>query len=223
MTGRHMTLRCDGNSAEHMAFGGPIFYGHAPQDNEEKDHPGNVFWEQGRAANSVFDMLDGKQRAVALVREIPREQAVAFRGASGEFPDCASPKCLRSKRPGRKSPRQTLEPYRQADRDEVAACLKSFGGLDQCSLAFYQDGDIGDDQVWTAGASKAPPSSGTSAAPPHGPRLGQRSRQRRREAECVMEGGEKKKRRNEVAQRSNVMRAGSVSARSDARIRNRRR
>ena len=41
-----------------------------------------------------------------------------------------------------------LEPYRQADRDEVAACLKSFGGLDKCSLAFYQDGDIGDDKVW---------------------------------------------------------------------------
>lgn len=26
LTGRHMTLRCDGNSAEHVAFGGPIFY-----------------------------------------------------------------------------------------------------------------------------------------------------------------------------------------------------
>ena len=25
LTGRHMTLRCDGNSAEHVAFGGPIF------------------------------------------------------------------------------------------------------------------------------------------------------------------------------------------------------
>ena len=32
MTGRHTTLRCDGNSAEHVAFGGPIFYGHAPAD-----------------------------------------------------------------------------------------------------------------------------------------------------------------------------------------------
>ena len=29
MTGRHMTIRCDGNSADHVAFGGPIFYGHA--------------------------------------------------------------------------------------------------------------------------------------------------------------------------------------------------
>ena len=29
MTGRHMTIRCDGHSADHVAFGGPIFYGHA--------------------------------------------------------------------------------------------------------------------------------------------------------------------------------------------------
>ncbi len=32
LTGRHMTLRCDGNSAENVAFGGPIFYRHAPND-----------------------------------------------------------------------------------------------------------------------------------------------------------------------------------------------
>ena len=29
LTGRHTTLRCDGNSQPHVAFGGPIFYGHA--------------------------------------------------------------------------------------------------------------------------------------------------------------------------------------------------
>ncbi|MCY2962776.1 MAG: twin-arginine translocation signal domain-containing protein, partial [Planctomycetota bacterium] len=29
MTGRHLTVRCDGDSTDHMAFGGPIFYGHA--------------------------------------------------------------------------------------------------------------------------------------------------------------------------------------------------
>lgn len=45
LTGRHMTVRCDGNSAEHVAFGGPIFYGHAASGfNEKPDHPGNVFW-----------------------------------------------------------------------------------------------------------------------------------------------------------------------------------
>ena len=42
LTGRHMTLRCDGNSADHVAFGGPIFYGHAPEDNESPKHTDNV-------------------------------------------------------------------------------------------------------------------------------------------------------------------------------------
>ena len=39
-------------------------------------------------------------------------------------------------------------PYRQSDREEALNCLKSQGGLDKCSLAFYREGDIGNDQVW---------------------------------------------------------------------------
>lgn len=41
-----------------------------------------------------------------------------------------------------------IEPYRQTDRDEALSCLNAQGGLDKCSLAFYREGDIGDDQVW---------------------------------------------------------------------------
>jgi hypothetical protein len=87
MTGRHMTLRCDGDSADHVAFGGPIFYGHAAEGfNEKPDHPGNVFWEQALEANKVYEMLDGRQRALAEVARTPREQAVGFRGSDGPFP-----------------------------------------------------------------------------------------------------------------------------------------
>ena len=40
MTGRHQTIRADGNTEKSVAFGGPIFYGHAGQKfTEEKDHP----------------------------------------------------------------------------------------------------------------------------------------------------------------------------------------
>ena len=39
MTGRHMTIRCDGNSADHVAFGGPIFYGHAAERLQRKAEP----------------------------------------------------------------------------------------------------------------------------------------------------------------------------------------
>ena len=52
MTGRHMTLRADCNTEAHVAFGGPIFYGHAASGfNEEVHHPGNVFWHQAEEAN----------------------------------------------------------------------------------------------------------------------------------------------------------------------------
>jgi hypothetical protein len=30
----------------------------------------------------------------------------------------------------------------------VNECLNKQGGLDTCSLAFYAEGDIGDDEVW---------------------------------------------------------------------------
>ena len=41
-----------------------------------------------------------------------------------------------------------IEPYRKEDQDEVLECLKKQGGLEACSLAFYKDGDIGDDGEW---------------------------------------------------------------------------
>ena len=84
MTGRHMTVRVDGNSSEHMAFGGPIFHGHAASGfNEQADHPGNVFWPQALAANKIYEMLDGKQRKTALQSRLPAEAAVGFRGRVG--------------------------------------------------------------------------------------------------------------------------------------------
>ena len=86
LTGRHMTTRCDGNSAEHVAFGGPIFYGHAADGfNEGPDHPGNVFWPQALSANLLYDALDGRQRARALVKKVaPRMKERPFVCPSGD-------------------------------------------------------------------------------------------------------------------------------------------
>ncbi len=38
LSGRHMTLRCDGDSADHVAFAGPIFYGHSAEGFFEGRH-----------------------------------------------------------------------------------------------------------------------------------------------------------------------------------------
>jgi hypothetical protein len=150
MTGRHMTIRCDGNSVDHMAFGGPIFHGHAASGfNEKPDHPGNVFWPQAIEANNAFEMLDGKQRKLALVARTPAENAVGFRGPDGQFPGIPITELSSDQKEQlEKTLRLMLDPYREADRDEAIACLKGQGGLDACSLAFYQQGDLGDDGVW---------------------------------------------------------------------------
>jgi uncharacterized protein DUF3500 len=150
MTGRHMTLRCDGNSSEHVAFGGPIFYGHAASGfNEKPNHPGNVFWHQALAANKVYEMLDEKQRARALVDKLPKEEAVSFQGSGGQFPGIPVAEMSSDQKSlVNEVLKKLVEPYRQADREEALVCLNKQGGLERCSLAFYREGDIGNDQVW---------------------------------------------------------------------------
>jgi len=150
LTGRHMTLRCDGDSAEHVAFGGPIFYGHDTGGGaEDKDHTGNVFWPQAVAANGVYSMLDGRQRKLAMVAKTPPENAIAFRG-DGHSPSGIPVSELSADQRAEleRVLGVLLEPYRTVDRDEVRGCLTAQGGLDRCRLAFYQDDDLGDDGVW---------------------------------------------------------------------------
>jgi hypothetical protein len=150
MTGRHMTLRCDGDSADHVAFGGPLFYGHAASDfNEPADHPGNVFWEQAVAANEVYAMLDGKQRKLAEVAKIPKESAVGFKGKDGNRPGIPVTELSGDQKEHvQKVLGKLLEMYRQSDQNEVKKSLEAQGGLDACNLAFYTDRDIGGDRVW---------------------------------------------------------------------------
>jgi hypothetical protein len=151
ITGRHLTLRCDGNTGEHVAFGGPIFYGHDASGvfNEDADHPGNVFWPQAQVANNLYQALDGKQQQLALVRNAPSEEAVGFKGKHGKFDGIPVTELSADQRQRVQGVLQKLiEPYRSSDKDEVVACLKAQGGLDACHLAFYQSGDIGADKVW---------------------------------------------------------------------------
>ncbi len=150
MTGRHLTVRCDGNSSEHVAFGGPIFYGHAAQGfNEKPDHPGNVFWPQAVKANKLYEMLDGKQRDQALVKSAPFEWEVGFKGKKGKRDGIRIADLSADQKEHMQGVLATLlEPYRVSDRDEASRCLKEQGGLDACSISFYQEDDLGGDGVW---------------------------------------------------------------------------
>jgi hypothetical protein len=150
VTSRHMTLRCDGGSSSHLAFGGPIFYGHAASGFQEKPgHPGNIFWHQALAANELFGQLNDRQQAVALLKKAPPENAVGFRGPKGDFPGIALATLNeQQKQQAQRILQSLIEPYRQTDRDRVLACLKSQGGLDNCHLAFYEERHFSGDRVW---------------------------------------------------------------------------
>jgi hypothetical protein len=155
MTGRHLTIRADGNSVGHVAFGGPIFYGHAASGfNEQVGHPGNVYWHQAQSANALFKMLDGKQREQALIARAPAEAKVHFGGPDGKPTGILiSDLSADQKGHAQKTLSALIEPYRAADQAEVRKCLEAQGGLDHCRLSFYRtdaagNTDLGDDGEW---------------------------------------------------------------------------
>lgn len=148
MTGRHVTIRADGDSTEGTAFGGPIIYGHGTGDSE-KGLPGNVFYYQTQQANEVFKALDGKQREKALAKKAPQENAVALQGTSGSFPGITIGELSGDQKElVEKVIKIILAPYREDDVEEAVAIMKAGGGLDALHMAFYEADDIGDDQVW---------------------------------------------------------------------------
>jgi len=144
LTGRHLTLRADGNSVDHAAFGGPIVYGHG-----EEDPKANLFHYQTKQVNEVFQALDAKQMERALVAKAPGESAVTIQGESGQFPGLSVGQ-LSADQKGlvQKTIQTLLAPYRAEDVTEVMEILKASGGVDRLHMAFYQQGDLQNDKVW---------------------------------------------------------------------------
>jgi hypothetical protein len=144
MTGRHLTMRADGNCVPGAAFGGPIIYGHGEESPKE-----NLFHYQTQQANEVFKALDAKQSKQALLDKAPPEAAVALQGSAGKFPGIAvSELSSDQKELVERTLKILLAPYRAEDVDEVMAILKASGGVDKLNMAFYQQGDLKDDKVW---------------------------------------------------------------------------
>ena len=153
-TGRHVTRRCDGNSVEGEAFGGPIFYGHAAAGfHETATHPGNIYWYQALQANEVFKAMDGKQRSMALRSDPRREQGsktVALRGKDDGIPGIPMTELANDQKDlVRKVMADLLAPFRKRDADEALKMIED-GGFDHLRMAFYQGPglDIGNDGVW---------------------------------------------------------------------------
>jgi hypothetical protein len=154
ITGRHCTRRCDGDTVAGTAFGGPIFYGHqaGTTDTEAAGHPGNVFWYQARRANEVFQALDGRQRARALVdgrgRGERATETVRLAGRPQSFPGISVGELSPDQRElVRKVMADLLAPFRKPDADEALALVER-QGWDKLGLAFFKQQDLGNDGVW---------------------------------------------------------------------------
>ncbi len=147
-SGHHLTLRCDGNTDEGVAFGGPLYYGHSPNGYSEK----NLFFYQTKSALSVFEALTEAQRKRAVVKGSPGEgiTSVKFRGAGEAVPGIASAELTKDQKAlVEKVMREVLSPYRKEDGDEVMQVIKAKGGLEKVHLAFYQDSESDPKQPWT--------------------------------------------------------------------------
>jgi hypothetical protein len=152
LTGRHCTRRCDGDSVEGAAFGGPLFYGHAADGfNEKPDHKGNAYWYQAVRANEVYQMLDGKQRETALLGKSRGEKGnktieltgkkvgldgIRVGDMSGDQKDHV-----------RKVLADLMAPFREKDSQEALKLVEA-GGFDHLHMAFYKDENIGKDEIW---------------------------------------------------------------------------
>jgi hypothetical protein len=152
-TGRHVTRRCDGDSVQGAAFGGPIFYGHqaGPKDEEEPNHPGNAYWFQAQRANEVFKALDGKQREVALLeraRPERKEQTVKLTGKkSGLEGIPVSSLSHDQKELVHKVMADLLAPFRKGDAQESMKLIEK-NGFDHLHMAFFKAQDLGNDGTW---------------------------------------------------------------------------
>lgn len=144
LTGRHLTLRADGNSVKNRAFGGAVVYGHGEGEPKE-----NLYHYQTKKANEVFAALDGQQQKVALLEKTPRENAVSLQGDNAKLPGISVGDLSSDQM---ELVEQVLKvifaPYRKEDVDEVFATVKETGGLKKLNMAFYKQGDLENDQVW---------------------------------------------------------------------------
>ncbi|HXX92790.1 MAG TPA: DUF3500 domain-containing protein, partial [Planctomycetota bacterium] len=147
-SGHHLTIRCDGNTGEGVAFGGPLYYGHSPNGYSDK----NLFFYQTKSALAVFEALTEAQRKQASLTDTPGEglPSIKFR-APGEARPGVLLGELSKEAQGlvEKVMMDLLSPYRKTDAERVLQIVKGQGGMEKMNLAFYRDEDSKPKQPWT--------------------------------------------------------------------------
>jgi hypothetical protein len=137
-TGHHLTVRCDGDSEDGAAFGGPIYYGHSPNGYSSK----NVFSYQTRQVMKAYQALDEKQRKQATVAMgNPGEGARSIQlKKEAKLPGIAYAELTKDQQELFEQVMETvLSPFRQQDGAEVVAIIKAMGGMEKVHMAFYSE------------------------------------------------------------------------------------
>lgn len=147
-TGHHITVRCDGNSEEKYAFGGPLYYGHSPSGYATT----NVFYHQTKAATDLYGALEAAHGKVAVLPgkwedgvasvKLPKKGAtvpgLAFADMTKDQKELTE-----------KVMKELVAPYRKEDGDEVMEIIKANGGMEKLAMAFYQEGKTSDKEPWS--------------------------------------------------------------------------
>jgi hypothetical protein len=138
-TGHHLTVRCDGDFEDGLAFGGPMYYGHSPNGYNAR----NVFNFQTKSVAGVYSALDEKQRVkatIAMGNPGEHERSVRLKKKAEDRPGIPITELSKDQKAlVEKVMRTLLAPYRKEDADEVMAIIKKTGGMDKIQLAFYTD------------------------------------------------------------------------------------
>ena len=146
LTGRHLTLRADGNSLDKIVFGGPVVYGHG----EESSPKDNLFYYQTQKVQSVFESLSAEQRKKALVgTAAPAEAQVAIQGSKGTFQGLQGAELEGEQRSlFQQAVTSILSMYRDEDASEANSIIEQNGGLDRLRIAYYAKDDLLGDGIW---------------------------------------------------------------------------
>ncbi len=151
-TGHHLTVRCDGNSEEATAFGGPLYYGHSPNGYATN----NVFHHQTKASLDLYHEFGPAAKKEVLITDDNKKWRDEHGGI--KVPKKGDPlpglsfkdMSKHEKALTEKLMKELVAPYRKEDGDEVMELIKTTGGMEKVSLAFYTEGGkVSDKEPWT--------------------------------------------------------------------------
>lgn len=146
--GHHLTVRCDGNSEEKTAFGGPLYYGHSPNGFATT----NVFYHQTRALNDLFGSLTEAQRKTAVADGKWKDEHGTMKvpKVGQTLPGIPYADLTKDQKALiEKVMRELVAPYRKEDGDEVMEIIKANGGFEKMAVAYYLEGKNSKDEPWS--------------------------------------------------------------------------